>query len=345
MKVVLCAGGTGGHLFPAVALAESLKEKHHDAIIVTDKRGAIYCDEIEDKKVLKNIKFSLKNMFSLPFRILSNLFYFIRDWKKQKPDVIVGFGGIFSIIPIFIAKLYGIKIILFEQNSVVGRANRYLQNLADLKLSAFATGGDWKTHPAPVRKEFFKNSHYKIEGKLKILIIGGSQGAKSFSTIVPQALKGLSEEERSEIEIIQQASHGDMEELKEKYEGLSVKSTIEKFVYEVADAMNNCQLVICRAGASTLSELVAVGRPAVLIPYPKATDNHQLLNAKRYVSKNVGWIVEENSYSAAKLQNIIKQILKDKELLAQKVSGMQNPSLKNAADSFVDLIEDLGAKE
>ena len=175
--------------------------------------------------------------------------------------------------------------------------------------------------------------------KLKILIIGGSQGTKSFSTIIPNALARLSDTERFELELIQQDSYGDKAELKNKYEKLGVKATIEDFIDNVGEIMSDCQLVICRAGASTLSELEAVGRPAILIPYPNAADNHQVLNAKRYVAKNAAWLVTEDSFSSDKLSKIIKDILKDKESLKLKATNMYNEKVRSASEDFVQLIE------
>lgn len=341
MKVVLCAGGTGGHLFPAIALAEALESKHHEVTIVTDDRGAAYCEHIENKKVYKSVRLSLKGGLLLLFRLFRIFVSFLRFCKSEKPDVIIGFGGIFTLVPIITGKMCGAKIVLYEQNAIIGRANRWLLNFADLKLSAFSIGGSWKVQPSPVRKEFLKNIPYKCDGKIKILVIGGSQGARSFATIVPDAIKGLSAEERSELEIVQQDSYGDIEGLRNKYDSFGVKSTIDKFFSNVSEIMGKSQLVICRAGSSTLMELAAVGRPAVLIPYPKAMDNHQHLNAKRYVDKNAAWLIEENSYASERLRNILRQILKDRDMLKQKSGHMYNKALKDASGNFVRLIENM----
>jgi len=341
LKVVLCAGGTGGHLFPAIALAEALEDKHHEVTIVTDNRGSAYCEHIENKKVYGNVRFSLRGAPILLFRLLGIFISFLFFCRSKKPDVIIGFGGIFTLVPIIVGKMCGAKVILYEQNAIIGRANRWLLNFADLKLSAFSIGGNWKVQPSPVRKEFTKSVPYKCNGKIKILVIGGSQGAKSFSKIIPEAIKGLSAEERSELEIIQQDSYGDIEELKKKYDDLGVKSTIDRFFHNVSEIMGKSQLVICRAGSSTLMELAAVGRPAILIPYPKAMDNHQRLNAKRYVDKNAAWLIEENSYASERLKNILKRVLRDREMLKQKSGHMYNEALKEASDNFVLLIEDM----
>jgi UDP-N-acetylglucosamine--N-acetylmuramyl-(pentapeptide) pyrophosphoryl-undecaprenol N-acetylglucosamine transferase len=341
LKVVLCAGGTGGHLFPAMALAEALKKKNHEVIIVTDERGAVYCEHFENKKVYGSVRFSLKGAFTIGFKLIRTFFSFFHFCKTHKPDVIIGFGGIFTVVPIIVGRMCKAKIILYEQNTIIGRANRYLLNFSDMTLSAFSIGGHWKVQPSPVRDEFLKRVPFDCSGKLRILVIGGSQGAKSFSVIIPSAIKGLSAEERSEIEIVQQESYEDIDELKQRYDHLGVKSTISKFFHNVAELMGKSQLVICRSGSSTLMELSAMGRPAVLIPYPKAMDNHQRLNAKRYVDRNSAWMIEEDGFSSEKLKNILKQILKDRDILKQKAEHMYNKNMESASENFIRLIENI----
>lgn len=341
MKVVLCAGGTGGHLFPAMALAEALKKKDHEVIIVTDERGAVYCEHFENKKVYGNVRFSLKGILTIGFKLIGTFFSFLHFCKTQKPDIIIGFGGIFTVVPIIVGRMCKVKVVLYEQNTVIGRANRYLSNFSDMMLSAFSIGGHWKVQPSPVRDEFLKKVPFDCGGKLKILVIGGSQGAKSFSVIIPSAIKGLSAEERSEIEIVQQESYEDIDELKQRYDHLGVKSTISKFFHNVAELMGKSQLVICRSGSSTLMELSAMGRPAVLIPYPRAMDNHQRLNAKRYVDRNSAWMIEEDGFSSEKLKNILKQILRDRSILKQKADHMYNKNMESASENFIRLIENI----
>lgn len=338
---MLCAGGTGGHLFPAMALAEAFENKSHDVTIITDERGAVFCEHFENKKVYGNIRCSFKQSFVLPFKLMRIFFSFLRFCRSQKPDVIIGFGGAFTVVPILVGRMCKVKVVLYEQNTVIGRANRYLLNHSDMRLSAFSIGGNWKVQPSPVRNEFLKRVPLDCGGRLKILVIGGSQGAKSFSTIIPSAVKGLSAEERAELEIVQQESYDDIDELKQRYDHLGVKSTIGKFFNNVSELMGKSQLVICRSGSSTLMELAAIGRPAILIPYPRATDNHQRLNAKRYVDRNAAWMIEEDVFASEKLKGIIRQILRDRTILEQKAEHMYNENLRNAAEGFIRLVENI----
>jgi UDP-N-acetylglucosamine--N-acetylmuramyl-(pentapeptide) pyrophosphoryl-undecaprenol N-acetylglucosamine transferase len=192
---------------------------------------------------------------------------------------------------------------------------------------------------APVRGEFIKNIPYKCEKIVKILIIGGSQGAASFSKIVPEAIALLNEKERKSIEIIQQVSYGDIDQLKQTYKNLGIKSTLKGFIHDIAKIMLDSQLIICRSGASTLSELAATGRPAILIPYPNAADNHQLYNALYYKNKKAAWVLEEKEGIIDELGKILRQILQDRELLKIASSHMISGSRDRTTDNFIKQIE------
>lgn len=339
MKVLLCAGGTGGHLFPAIALAESLKQNQYEVVLATDKRGAVYCEDIEDKRVFGSI--SKRNPVMLFFRAIRQVLQFFFMFQRGHYDVVIGFGGAFTFIPLIMAKICRVKTAIYEQNAIIGRANRHLAGIVDARVATFGIGGDWKVIPLPVRKDFFDVVPYKLKKPIRILILGGSQGAKSFARIIPTAIEGLSSADRAELEIVQHDPLCEHDELMQTYTKLGIKARIEKFIYNVSAEMSECQLVICRSGASTLAELSAAGRPAIFIPYPFATDNHQMLNAKRYVGRNAGWIVEDKLHAGENLCQILRNILRNKSLLEQKATNMYDSSLKTSTDCFIKLIERL----
>ena len=339
LKIIICAGGTGGHMFPACSLFDAIKKRGSDVSIVTDVRGNIYCGNISQKTVLNTIRFSYKNLFKVGYYSLFAIFKFCKFWLLRLPDIVIGFGGIFTVIPLLIAKVFGSKIVIYEQNSIVGRANKFLEKFADLKLTSFKLENNWKEIPPPVRKEFVKNTLYRCDKVIKVLVIGGSQGAMSFSNIVPKAIATLQLKERKNLEIIQQVSYGNIDQLRKTYEDLGVKSTLENFIYNVAEIMLDSQLVICRSGASTLSELSATGRHAILIPYQAAADNHQFYNALYYENKKAAWVLEEKNGIVEKLGNIFQQILQNRELLKTASSHMINDSIRYATDNFIGQIE------
>ncbi|MDR2724074.1 MAG: UDP-N-acetylglucosamine--N-acetylmuramyl-(pentapeptide) pyrophosphoryl-undecaprenol N-acetylglucosamine transferase [Holosporaceae bacterium] len=339
LKIVICSGGTGGHMFPACALFKALQKKGSDVVIVTDTRGNTFCHDISEKIVLNTIRFSYKNFLLVSYYSLLAFLKFCKFWFGKRPHVIVGFGGIFTVIPLLLSKILGSKIIIYEQNSVLGKANKLLERFADLKLTSFRLDENWIEIPAPVRSEFLKNIPYKCDEVVKILIIGGSQGATSFSNIVPQAIGMLDSRERKDIEIIQQVNYANIDQLERAYQNLGVRSTLKNFVHDIAEVMLNSQLVICRSGASTLSELSATGRPAILIPYPNASDNHQYYNALYYKNKKAAWLLEEKDDVAVELGKILRQILQNRELLKIASFYMLNSSVNSAVDSFIKHIE------
>jgi UDP-N-acetylglucosamine--N-acetylmuramyl-(pentapeptide) pyrophosphoryl-undecaprenol N-acetylglucosamine transferase len=326
-------------MFPACALLEAMKQRGHSVTLITDARGKAFCENISPNIVLDTIRFSFKNILSAGYHAFLTAAKFFRMWIQEHPDVIIGFGGVFTVIPILVAKIFGSKIVIYEQNSILGKANKFLERFADLKVSSFRLDESWTIVSPIVRDEFIKDPvrGYECDGNIKILIIGGSQGAASFSRIVPQALSQLTPEERKSMEIIQQAN--DYEELKVIYKEMGVKATLERFLYYVAEIMLTSQLVICRSGASTLSELSATGRPAILIPYPDAMDNHQFYNALHYQNKKAAWVLEEKDGIEKELSEILRQILKNRELLKKASSHIMDHTIRNAANCFVDLVE------
>jgi UDP-N-acetylglucosamine--N-acetylmuramyl-(pentapeptide) pyrophosphoryl-undecaprenol N-acetylglucosamine transferase len=326
-------------MFPACALFYATLRRGYDVSLVTDDRGDVFCNDITAKVVLKTLRFSPGNFPKTVFYLFRVFCKFLKFWLLKRPAVVIGFGGSFTIVPLLTAKILRSKIVIYEQNAVLGRANRFLERFADLKLTSFELGDDWVQAPAPVREDFLQQRPYECAGALRILIIGGSQGAASLLSIIPGAMETLTLTERQDLEIIQQTANGGIDDLKKIYDGLRVKSTLKPFLHCVAEEMLMSQLVICRSGASTLSELAATGRPAILIPYPRAADNHQLHNALSYKNRKAAWVLEEKDGVAVELGQILREILQNRELLKKASFHMMNGSSHRATDRFVELIE------
>jgi UDP-N-acetylglucosamine--N-acetylmuramyl-(pentapeptide) pyrophosphoryl-undecaprenol N-acetylglucosamine transferase len=341
LKIAVCSGGTGGHMFPACAIFEGIKQRGHSVSIITDMRGNAFCKNIDEKFVVDTIRFSKKKLCNSIYEFLCLFFKFVKFYKNNPVDVIVGFGGLFTVIPLLIAKIFGAKIILYEQNAILGKANKFLMFVANLKLSTFNINEKWIQVLPPVRKSFLEVSKEMndFDEIIRIVVIGGSQGALSFCNILPNAFSLIDKSRRACIEIIQQAVEEKIDELRNKYESLGIKCSIRAFIDDVAKEMANAHLVICRAGASTLAELSAIGRPAILIPYPLASDNHQFFNATHYKNKNAAWIVEESKNPEKELSNIINNIFDNRELLKTYTSNMIDRSISESADTFVKHIE------
>lgn len=349
LNIAICSGGTGGHMFPACALFESLNMRGHSVSMITDMRGNRFCKSINEKNkvVVKTIRFSIRNIFRIIFDLTKIARKFFALWRDNQPDVIIGFGSLFTIVPILIGKLSGSKIIIYEQNSILGKANKFLARFADFKISTFAIDEKWQQLPSPVRKEFIKaiNSEYKCDYRIKIVIIGGSQGAVSFSFIIPNALSLIPPKLRKDIDIVQQVSSAKIDDLRNAYDKIGVNAHLLGFVHNVAEEMSSAQLIISRSGASTLAELSTLGRPAILIPYPLASDNHQYYNAVCYKNRKAAWIVEENENIEYELSSIIINLLNNRQLLKDAASNMINGLGDKTTEIFADFVEKCAAKQ
>lgn len=354
-------------MFPACALMEELANIGHQVLLITDERGNNFCDEISEKLVLNTIKhsFSLFLMsrnrgkdakLSLIFDaivfcmllivdFLMVLFPLIGLYSHRKPDVVISFGGSFTVIPSVVAKLFGTKLIIYEQNSVVGKANRLLSRIANVKLCTLMKGGDdWKYVPSPVRKEFVKlkgTTQNRDKDHLRITVIGGSQGAASFASLIPNALKKLSTVYRKKIYIVQQVGQDDFLSLKSRYEKMGIEARLITFIHDIAEEMAKSDLAICRSGASTIAELSALSLPAILIPYPHATDDHQYLNAL-YCEQHIGsWVVKESDNPENTIFEVIRSIFDDDNLLACKVRSIKmHSNSENFVDAFNNYIHE-----
>ena len=293
-------------MFPACALLKELQKLGYHTHMITDERGSVFCEDISNKIICDTIRLSRKNFFSTissAFRVCSKIF---REWRKNRPDIVISFGGVFTIIPSLMGKILGSKLVIYEQNAVVGKANRLLFWCANVRLCTLLEDKRWTVVTPPVRREFLEqNRDFTCAGKIKITVIGGSQGAESFSRIVPDSLSMLDVKCQKNIEIVQQVSAASLSELQKRYDEIGIKAKLVTFIDNIAEEMSSSQLIICRAGASTLAELAAIGCPAILIPYPKASDNHQFFNALRFQQEHEAWAVVEDHNAAERVQNVI----------------------------------------
>ncbi len=291
MKTALImAGGTGGHIFPGLAVAEALREKGWSVHWLGGPNS------MESRLIpplgftFEKIDFAgvrgkgLLTLALLPLRLLKAFWQSIGVVRRVKPDVVVGLGGYITFPAGLMAVFLGKPLILHEQNSVAGMANRVLASVADLVLTTFPgvfPKGEWIGNP--LRKEFLQQEppeqrFSNRSGSLKLLIIGGSLGAKALNDTIPLALAMIPEAQRPRV--IHQGGEKQIEQLRANYAAAGVQAELTPFIANTAMAIAEADLVICRAGASTVAEIAAVGAPAVLVPFPFAVDDHQTTNAK-----------------------------------------------------------------
>ena len=310
-NIFLVAGGTGGHLFPAVAVAQ--RDKTKNFIFVVDKRVEKILKKYKVKNfVVSSSKFN-KNIFRLilaVFKILYGTFQSVLLIKKYRPKLVVGFGGYTSIPTILAAKIFNIQTLIHEQNAVMGKTNRLLSKISNKTAISFNSTKYAKKDAiftgVPIR--VFKKKKIKKDKK-RVLVLGGSQGAKIFSQIIPKVLIGIKQEYLKNLMIVQQTRKEDKTILESTYNKLNVKCTVKEFFDDVQNEIYNSDIVIARCGASTLAEIEYCKKFSLLFPLPTAMDDHQLENAKQFKKKNDCQIYNQNNIPYSKLRELLKSQL------------------------------------
>jgi UDP-N-acetylglucosamine--N-acetylmuramyl-(pentapeptide) pyrophosphoryl-undecaprenol N-acetylglucosamine transferase len=335
MKTALImAGGTGGHIFPGLAVAEALREKGWKVhwlggpqsmeSRLVPPRGFAY-EPIDFSGVRGK---GLLTLALLPLRLLKAFWQSFVVVRRVKPDVVVGLGGYITFPGGMMAALLGKPLILHEQNSVAGMANKVLARVADLVLTTFPdvfAKGQWIGNP--LRKEFSEQAppaerFAQRSGKMKLLVLGGSLGAKALNEIIPHALAQMPEDQRPEV--THQGGEKQMEQLRAHYAAAGVRAELTPFIANTAQAFAQADLVICRAGASTVSEIAAVGAPAVLVPFPFAVDDHQTANARFLSDQGAATLLPQEQMTA---QRVI-QLLQNSERSTQIAQALKAYSLR-----------------
>jgi UDP-N-acetylglucosamine--N-acetylmuramyl-(pentapeptide) pyrophosphoryl-undecaprenol N-acetylglucosamine transferase len=355
--VALAAGGTGGHLFPAQALAEALRGRGYDIHLITDERVRDYGKTFpaSETHIVPSASLSLSKPFAIPgslLRLYSGIAKAKKILREGAPAAVVGFGGYPSLPPLWAATMLKIPTVLHEQNAVLGRANKLLAR----RVNAIATSFDhvFKLTPQaaskvvftgnPVRQtalNFAASKYPSIDGQsaLKLVVFGGSQGARYFSDVVPEAIGLLPTLLRARISIVQQCRMEDLERVKEKYAALGVPVRLSHFFNNMPEEIANSHLVICRSGASSIAELGVIGRPAILVPLPHAIDNDQKKNADSFASAGAGFVQDQNSLTPTILAKFLEQLLAKPQALKEAAEAAVHHGKPDAANKLADLVE------
>ena len=336
-NIFLVAGGTGGHLFPAVAVAQ--RDKTKNFIFVVDKRVEKILKKYKVKNfVVSSSKFN-KNIFRLilgVFKILYGTFQSVLLIKKYRPKLVVGFGGYTSIPTILAAKIFNIQTLIHEQNAVMGKTNRLLSKISNKTAISFNSTKYAKKDAiftgVPIR--VFKKKKIKKDKK-RVLVLGGSQGAKIFSQIIPKVLIGIKQEYLKNLMIVQQTRKEDKTILESTYNKLNVKCTVKEFFDDVQNEIYNSDIVIARCGASTLAEIEYCKKFSILFPLPTAMDDHQLENAKQFKKKNDCQIYNQNNIPYSKLRELLKSQLFYKNEIKTNLQESKKISLIKFIDDII----------
>ena len=348
---LIMAGGTGGHIFPGLAVAQALREQGWRVHWL----GAP--DSMEARLVppqgfaLETIEFGgvrgkgLKTLALLPFRLLKAFWQALAVVRRVQPDVLVGFGGYITFPGGMMGVLAGKKLVLHEQNSVAGAANKVLAGVADRVFTAFPGAlkqAQWVGNP--LRESFLRQPDPAQRfagrsGPLKLLVVGGSLGAKALNDIVPRALALIPEGARPAV--LHQSGAKQIEALRANYAAAGVQAELTPFIDDTAQAFADADVVICRAGASTVTEIAAVGAAAIYVPFPHAVDDHQTSNANFLVQAGGGWLLQQDALDAQKLAEMLQNMQRSTLLnVAIKAKTMQKI---DAAREVVAACEELAA--
>jgi UDP-N-acetylglucosamine--N-acetylmuramyl-(pentapeptide) pyrophosphoryl-undecaprenol N-acetylglucosamine transferase len=353
--VLIAAGGTGGHLFPAEALAHVLAQRHVSVHLVTDERATKYgrAFPADAVHVIRAATPTGGNPFARGRAVLTLIGGTTSAralLRRVKPRVVVGFGGYPTVPPLLAATMLRIPSIVHEQNAVLGRANRLLARRVQRIATGFPALGrlDPKLKPKcietgnPVRPAVLNAARLPYpgltHGRFCLLVIGGSQGARVMSDVVPPAIAALPAEAREQLAIVQQARGEDETRVREAYARLGVQAEIAPFFTDLPQRMAQAHLVIGRAGASTVSELAVIGRPAILVPYPHALDQDQSANAAHLAVTGAVDVIAQSSFTPNYLSGKVLEALANPENLTKRAAAAKQAGIHDAADRLADLV-------
>ncbi|HUF55194.1 MAG TPA: UDP-N-acetylglucosamine--N-acetylmuramyl-(pentapeptide) pyrophosphoryl-undecaprenol N-acetylglucosamine transferase [Thermohalobaculum sp.] len=357
--LVIAAGGTGGHMVPAQALAEEMLRRGWRVQLATDARGLRYADGFP--QAVERVELSSASLqrggwgarAAAPLALMNGALAAAGRFARDRPACVAGFGG-YPAFPALAGALWRrIPRLIHEQNGVLGRVNRLFAGRVDRvvcgtwPVTNAPTGANLVRMGNPVRAAALevRDRPYAPpgDGPLGLLVFGGSQGASVFARLVPAAVAGLPPALRERLHVTQQVREGEEDAVGAAYAEAGVEAALAPFFADMPRRIADAQLVIARAGASTVAELAAIGRPAILVPYPHAMDDHQTANARALSDAGGAVVTPEHGLTAGGLAKLIERILADPAeaaAMAEKARAAGNPT---AASDLADLVEELGA--
>ncbi|MAZ04298.1 MAG: undecaprenyldiphospho-muramoylpentapeptide beta-N-acetylglucosaminyltransferase [Sneathiella sp.] len=356
-SIVLASGGTGGHIFPARALAEELTARGFAVTLITDGRGEKFEQLFPGVNILqvragspsaRGIVGKIKAIVSL----IIGFFQARRALRRLKPAVVVGFGGYPSMPPAAAAASLGIPLLLHEQNAVLGRVNKLLASRAHIIATSFDHTESPDNEIAnkmiytgnPVRRAILPlfGRRYESpapEGEIKLLVLGGSQGATILSEVVPAALAALPDDLKSRLHVTQQCRAEDLEAVRGLYGDAHIDANLSTFFDNVAELLGECHLAITRSGASTLSELTVAGRPSLLVPYKHAMDDHQRKNGENAVARGAARLILQDNFTVEEACRELTYLLRHPDCLSVMATASSSLGEIHAAEKLADLVE------
>jgi UDP-N-acetylglucosamine--N-acetylmuramyl-(pentapeptide) pyrophosphoryl-undecaprenol N-acetylglucosamine transferase len=346
--VLITAGGTGGHVFPALAVARALRDRGVRVVWLGTREGI-------EARVVPAAGFALETItihsvrgggwlrwLLLPMRLNLAMFQALRILRRCRPDAVLAMGGFAAGPGGLMASLLQIPLLVHEQNAVAGFTNRWLAHVADVILAGFP-GAFGERHSVqvvgnPVRPEILalpapEQRYRERQGRLRLLVVGGSQGAVVFNETVPEAIRQLPETQRPEV--WHQAGRRDEAAVRQRYQAILPDARVMAFIEDMAAAYAWADLVICRAGAMTVAELAAAGVGAILVPYPHAADDHQTANAQFLASRDAAVLLPQAECSATRLAELLADVAGNRETLAHMAVNARGCAVPDATEAVV----------
>jgi UDP-N-acetylglucosamine--N-acetylmuramyl-(pentapeptide) pyrophosphoryl-undecaprenol N-acetylglucosamine transferase len=359
MNFVLAAGGTGGHMIPAHALAAELKSRGHGVLLITDERGARFPGLFEGMPVhilpAGRLGGGPIGWLKAAGSVIKGRGQAKRLYREHRRDAVVGFGGYPAFPSLLAASSMRIPTVLHEQNAVIGRVNRLLAGEAEAIGVAYDEIDRLKPRYKaktvlvgnPVREEIARLGELPFPAfdefaPLKILVTGGSQGATILSQVVPAGLGMLEPSLRRRLQVVQQCRPDDIERVRKQYVELGIPAELMTYIEDMAAKLGDCHLMIGRAGASTIAELTAAGRPAILIPFAAATDDHQTANAREMVKAGGARAIKQENFTPDVLARQIEALAMDPVALNNAAGRALSVGRPHAARDLADLVERIG---
>lgn len=348
-RVMIAGGGTGGHIYPGIAIAQEIKRRDAqvEVVFVGTARGLEarivpregFRLELIEVAALKRVNF-VQRVRSL--LLLARSFFVVRSLIKSfRPDVVIGVGGYASGSVVLVAALMGVPTLVAEQNALPGFTNRVLAHFVRAAAISFEEAKRFFGNKAeitgnPVREEFFRVTAQPVGAIVNLLVTGGSQGARAINETMIRALS-LLEAERARISIVHQTGEADFERVRRAYEASSIKAEVKPFIEHMVDEFMRADLLISRSGATTVAELAAAGKPAIMVPFPFAADDHQRKNAEAVERAGAGKMILQADLTPARLAEEILRFVRDPQLLERMGAASRKLAHRNAAARVADI--------
>lgn len=354
MQVVITTGGTGGHVFPAVALAESLQAQGTDVSIISDARGLALVPPTIPTHVINAAspqKPGIVEKIKAVMRLMNGLWQTLLLLRQTRPKIIISFGSYASVPVVVAASILRIPFILHEQNAVLGLAHRVASFCANKVALSFAitqripgyafkktivTGNPVREQIMALAKTPYMPPH--DNQPIALLITSGSLGARIFSEVIPAAMAQLPEGLRQRLHITQQCRADDLAMAQAVYDKASIQAELAPFFTDIGARIAAAQLVICRAGASTVAEILTLGRPAIYVPLPSAADNHQTANAVQVEQSDTGWHLPQNEFTPSNLASMLQTLLQQPKQLVHAHDAAKQWQAHQGTEKLLSLV-------